>query len=151
MKYGILLIPLLALSCQLDTRLNRLDKGRRQADAFLDALGNDSLATAALQGAESAVITRTFSQALAGRCDWPSRRGKFIDFYMHSEEEERFVTYIYEYFLDCDSIRLLLTFDTSTDDVPVHSAHIEPIENKNAWLVDPMKSILKDKEWEKKK
>jgi hypothetical protein len=31
------------------------------------------------------------------------------------------------------------------------TAHLEPLETKNPWLIDPMKSIHKDKDWEKHK
>jgi len=151
MRYGIVLIYLLATGCQLNERLDRLDQGRKKADFFLDHL-QDSVKMAALAADPTmALHVRNFTAALAERCDWAGRRGTFIDFYMHRSGDERRVTYIYEYFLDCDSVRVLLTYDTGSDSVVIHTAHLEPIELDNPWLVDPMKSIIKNKDWEKRK
>jgi hypothetical protein len=68
---------------------------------------------------------------------------------MKNDDGLESVSYIYEYFLDCDSLRFVLTFDTTKDSVELISMVIEPIEAECDLLVDPMKSILKDKDWEK--
>lgn len=151
MRYGILLIYSLLAACQLGVRMDRLDRGRRQADYLLDHLENDSALAIYSSDPRVAAQVRSLGLALTERCGWSTRRGKFIDFYMHKEGDRNAVTYIYEYFLDCDSLRLLLTFNTQTDSIFLQATHVEPLESENPWLIDPMKSILKDKDWEKKK
>jgi hypothetical protein len=150
MKYGVLLILAGLASCQLETRMNRLDSGRKKADAVIEAIG-DSARIALLPSDSERKHAGLFYRSLADRCDWTNKRGKFVDFYMHEEENHHAVSYIYEYFLDCDSIRLTLVYDTNQDSVSMVSAHLEPLETKNPWLIDPMKSIHKDKDWEKHK
>lgn len=149
MKYTVFLILIVLHSCGLGSRMERLDSGRQQADAFLQHLG-DSVWAASLP-TEAQVFGRNLGNSIGSRCDWPRRRGKFVDFYMHREGNRQAVTYIYEFFLDCDSVRVLLTYNTASDSVRMESAFIEPIETENPWLVDPMKSIHKDKDWEKRK
>jgi hypothetical protein len=150
MKYGVLLIMIGMASCQLETRMNRLDSGRKKADAVIAAIG-DSALIAKLPGDSERKHAGLFYRSLASQCNWGKKRGKFVDFYMHEEENHHAVSYIYEYFLDCDSIRLTLVYDTNQDSVSLISAHLEPLETKNPWLIDPMKSIHKDKDWERHK
>jgi len=152
MKYGYLLIlSAVATSCGLNDTMGRLDQGRIKADFLIEHLSDSTISESFEGSGYSSNAVKSFQTALTQNCDWEKKRGKFIDFYMDRDGNDRQASFIYEYFMDCDSLRIILTYDTASDSVFLISALIEPIEQPNPLLVDPMMSILKDADWEKKK
>lgn len=76
-------------------------------------------------------------------CDYQNRKGKFVDYHyervLGSKSDK--VSFIYEYFLKCDSLRFILTYELKEDPELVWFG-VEAIENKNPMITDSTKSLL---------
>lgn len=153
MKYRVALLAasIVALSsCGFRNRMDHLDAGRKNADSIMDLMDNDAVLKMFPEKYFKPNQISTIIQPLRESCDWQKRRGKFVDFYMLNNGEEHDLAYIYEYFLDCDSLRFVLVYNTDGTKPELYSMKIEPLETENPLLVDPRKSILKDDKWDKK-
>ena len=61
-------------------------------------------------------------------CDFKNRKGHFInDFYQKGPNYDR-VSFIYEYYLKCDSIRFIISYDI-TNEINLVAFQLEGIEN----------------------
>jgi len=50
--------------------------------------------------------------------------------------------FIYEYFLNCDSIRIILTYNMTKNSPELFKIKIEPMEEKNQMIIDPSKQLI---------
>ena len=79
---------------------------------------------------------------LRENCAWEDRDGKYVDFYhMKKVGEYDLMSYIYEYYLDCDSLRFILTVDVAGEP-EMHHFNMEPLERENFMIVDPSKQLI---------
>lgn len=79
-------------------------------------------------------------------CDYQNRKGKFVDYayerVLGSKSDK--VSFIYEYFLRCDSLRFIMTYELKEDPELVWFG-VEAIENRNPMITDTTKSLLHQK------
>jgi hypothetical protein len=77
---------------------------------------------------------------LKNKCDFANRRGNFInDFYQKGQDFER-VSFIYEYYLQCDSIRFIITYNLGKE-VELYEFKLEPIEKDNDMIKNPERCL----------
>ncbi len=79
---------------------------------------------------------------IAQNCDWQNRDGKFVDFFNHKKiggVDE--VSFIYEYYLSCDSLRFIVTV-ARLEEPEVMGFHLEPLENENPMVLFPEKQLI---------
>jgi hypothetical protein len=50
--------------------------------------------------------------------------------------------FIYEYFLDCDSLRVILIYNMIKNSPEIFKINLEPIEKENQMIIDPSKQLL---------
>ncbi|MGB5287448.1 MAG: hypothetical protein WBN42_03090, partial [Ignavibacteriaceae bacterium] len=50
--------------------------------------------------------------------------------------------FIYEYYLKCDSVRVILVFDMEKESPELIAFNMEPIENKNKYIVNPENQLI---------
>ena len=87
--------------------------------------------------------TKAFIGDIDSKCDWDNREGKFVDFYsMKNVGGVDKTAFIYEYFLDCDSLRVILTFDMIENSPEIFGLNLEQLEKENKMIIDPSKQLL---------
>jgi hypothetical protein len=86
--------------------------------------------------------TKPFIDTLTKRCDFNNKRGKFVDFYTMSINGASKTAYIYEYILNCDSLRFIYIYDFDTKEPELQNFKIEGLEVENKMIVDPSKQLL---------
>lgn len=143
-----LLSSALLMSCGWNDRMRHLDAGKDHADKILRMMETDSVYDLFPGNFFRKPALEQIVGTLRENCDWPKRRGQFTDYYAAEKNGRHDIAYIYEYLLDCDSLRFVFTFHADGDQPELYAFTIEPLESPTGLLVDPMKSILKDKEWE---
>lgn len=74
-------------------------------------------------------------------CDWKNKDGKFVDFFTSKNiggiDQ---TTFIYEYYLKCDSLRFILSFNVE-DEPELMGFNVEPIETENKMILFPEKQL----------
>ena len=75
-------------------------------------------------------------------CNWEGRSGKFVDFFTMNNEGKNSTAYIYEYFLQCDSLRFVLIYDMEQKEPELYKINIEPIELPSNMIIDPNKQLM---------
>jgi hypothetical protein len=85
-------------------------------------------------------------QPLREDCDWENRKGKFVDTYwlqVMDRDQDRY-GYIYEYYLDCDSLRFIYWYADPKQNCLVN-LQIEPIEKPTTFVTYKRKQLANDK------
>jgi hypothetical protein len=147
----ILCAALFLVGCNWNENMAKMDAARFQSDSIVDRLNSTELFALLPDSIGQQKGYQTLQQTLSESCNWEKRRGKFIDYYSVNQNGQRSIYFIYEYFLDCDSLRFLLHYDLEPKQPVLRSMNIQPLEQPCDFLVDPMKSILKDPKWDQKK
>ncbi|WP_300672753.1 hypothetical protein [Soonwooa sp.] len=79
---------------------------------------------------------------IAKNCDWKNRDGKFVDFYtMKNIGGTDQTAYIYEYYLKCDSLRFIFTYNMNNEKPELYRFDIEPLEQPNQMIIFPEKQL----------
>ncbi|MDB5146210.1 MAG: hypothetical protein JWQ57_230 [Mucilaginibacter sp.] len=74
---------------------------------------------------------------LKNKCDFANRKGNFVnDFYRKKPGGIDQVSFIYEYYLKCDSIRFILTYNLDNK-IELFNFKMEPIEKDNPMITKP--------------
>lgn len=76
-------------------------------------------------------------------CDWKNKDGKFVDFFTSKNIGGIDQTaFIYEYYLKCDSLRFILSFNVENEP-ELMGFRLEPIEAENTMILFPEKQLKK--------
>lgn len=80
---------------------------------------------------------------LREKCEYKKRTGKFVDdFYERALGHDLDkVTFIYEYFLKCDSVRFILKYELDKEPRLI-KFRIEPIESENPMILNKSKQLI---------
>jgi len=79
-------------------------------------------------------------------CYWKNKNGKFVDFFTEKNIGGIDQTaFIYEYYMKCDSLRFILSFNTENEP-ELMGFKFEPIETENPMILFPEKQ-LKNRKW----
>ena len=74
---------------------------------------------------------------LKNKCDFANRKGNFVnDFYQSNPNDGDLVSFIYEYYLKCGKIRLILTYKIS-DEIELFNFRLEPTTKSNSMVTRP--------------
>ena len=74
-------------------------------------------------------------------CDWKNKDGKFVDFFTQKNiGGNDQVSFIYEYYMKCDSLRFILSFNIE-DEPELMGFKFEPIETENPMILFPEKQL----------
>ena len=75
-------------------------------------------------------------------CDWQNRDGKYVDFFnQKSIGGTDQIAFIYEYYLNCDSLRIILAFNIE-DEIELMRFNFEPLEKENEMILFPEKQLI---------
>lgn len=78
---------------------------------------------------------QSYLEKLRG-CNWENKKGKFVDVFWLSDSktgQNRF-GYIYEYFLDCDSLRFIYWYPDAGQKGKLVDLIIEPVEQASIFV-----------------
>lgn len=73
---------------------------------------------------------------LKNKCDFKNRQGHFLNEYYAADKSE--VSLIYEYYLKCDSIRFILTYNIK-DSIELYGFKMESIKKANPMVRKPLR------------
>lgn len=81
-------------------------------------------------------------EGISQNCDWQNKDGKFVDFFtMKNIGGIDQAAYIYEYYLKCDSLRFILTYDMDKEKPELLRFDIQPLEEPNEMILFPEKQL----------
>lgn len=85
---------------------------------------------------------KNFVEGISQNCDWKNKDGKFVDFFtMKNIGGIDKTAYIYEYYLKCDSLRFILTYDIDKETPELSRLDIQPLEEPNDMILFPEKQL----------
>jgi hypothetical protein len=115
-----------------------------QAKAKADILLNDISLGKAYAAFPEKYFTREQTHALMdelkNKCDFANRKGIFINDYTQISNGIKKVSFIYEYYLKCDSIRFILTYNLGKNP-ELYEFKLEPIEKDNPMITISQKRL----------
>ncbi|HWB92123.1 MAG TPA: hypothetical protein VG605_09730 [Puia sp.] len=78
---------------------------------------------------------------LQNNCDFKDRKGNFInDYYEKNLGGEDRVSFIYEYYLKCDSLRFIMTYNLGPE-IELYRFRIESIKKNNNMILKPERRL----------
>ncbi len=81
-------------------------------------------------------------------CNWSKRKGKKIDVFWLRTEEGDFFGHVYEYFLDCDNLRLIYWYQ-GLDTKKIVDFMIEDLEDESLFVVAKKRHLKNKKKYKK--
>lgn len=85
---------------------------------------------------------RPFLLQLTDNCDLANKQGKFVDYFSMLNNGKTQYAFIYEYIMDCDSLRFIYTYDLETEKPELFHFKIEGLEVPSNMIIDPSKQLL---------
>ena len=85
---------------------------------------------------------------LKNDCNWNKRIGKKIDVFWLRNVDGDFFGYVYEYFLDCDNLRLIYWYNNASGNGKVVDFMIENLEDESMFVVSKRKHLKNKKKYQ---
>lgn len=124
------------------SRMERNNLARQNADFILDNLNNPEVIEEFPEKYFPREETKQLLKDILATCDWSERNGKYVDFFEFDYEGDNETAFIYEYFLNCDSLRFVLTYDLDLERPELHRLIVEPLELPSQLINDRSKQLL---------
>lgn len=137
-----LLIASLFISCNVKDKLEKMDKAKADSEFIMNNLNASGILDRFPEKYFPRQQTKPFIDTLTKRCDFDTKRGKFVDFFTMSINGANKTAYIYEYILNCDSLRFIYIYDFDTKEPELQNFRIEGLEVENKMIIDPSKQLL---------
>ena len=80
-------------------------------------------------------------------CSWNNRIGKKVDTFWLKTEQGNFFGHVYEYFMDCDNLRLIYWSPNPQDINPIVDFMIEDLEEKSQFVTSSNKYLKNKKRY----
>jgi hypothetical protein len=146
--FVLLSLGLSTVGCGIQENQEKIAKAEKDAAYIMAHLDKEEVLThfpAASFPANQNGRLKALIGAVGPKCDWPGRRGKFVDFCSISNNGKNSVAYIYEYFLKCDSLRFVMLYDLEPREPQLVNFQVEPLEKPNSLIVYPEKQLMPPK------
>jgi hypothetical protein len=138
---GVLIIIVGVISFYGYRKMQNFNLAKEKADYIINNLDNPNIAE---KFPVKFFPKEQLDPVLIGireKCDWKSKDGKFVDFFTQKSvggiDQNAF---IYEYYLKCDSLRFILSFNTEKEP-ELMNFYFEPLENENKMILFPEKQL----------
>lgn len=86
---------------------------------------------------------------LLSECDWSKRIGKKIDVFWLRTNQGDFFGHSYEYFMDCDNLRLIYWYPNPSETGRIVDFMIENLEDESIWVISKRKHLKNKKKYKK--
>ena len=86
---------------------------------------------------------------LVNECNWSSRIGQKVDVFWMNTEKGSYFGHVYEYFMDCDNLRLIYWYDTPTERGEIVEFMIEDLEDDSKFVTSKKNYLRNRKKYSK--
>jgi len=80
-------------------------------------------------------------------CNWKNRVGKKVDVFWLKTDRGDYFGHVYEYFMDCDNLRLIYWSLNGRDIFPIIDFMIEDLEDDSQFVTSPRKHLKNKKKY----
>lgn len=140
----IVMIALLS-HCNVKEKMQKLDKAKKNADFIMNNLNRPEVIQQFPEKYFPHELLKPAIDSLNVHCDLDKKDGKFVDFFTMLNNGKSRTAYIYEYFLNCDSLRFIYIYDFETTEPELMQFNVEGLEQPNQMIIYPEKSLLNSK------
>lgn len=109
----------------------KVDQSKIKADNLLKKIALGNAHDAFSEKYFDVNQTHALMNELKYKCDFPNRKGGFINNYLQETSKGTKVTFIYEFYLKCDNIRFIITYKLGKE-IELFEFNLEPIEKDNS-------------------
>ena len=135
-------ITFLLGSCNIKGKMEKHTKAQEKSDYIMKNLTNSEVSSEFPEKNFPKDQTQKLLNDIKTNCDWENKKGKFVDFFTMNNNGKNSTAYIYEYFLQCDSLRFVLIYDMEQEEPELFKLNIEPIEQPSQMIIDPSKQLM---------
>lgn len=132
----------LLTGCNVKEKLEKMDKAKADSEFIMNNLNKPDIIDRFPEKYFPKQQVRPFIDTLIKHCDFDNKKGKFVDFFTMSINGASKTAYIYEYILNCDSLRFIYVYDFDTKEPELQNFKIEGLEIENKMIIDPSKQLL---------
>jgi hypothetical protein len=132
----------LVTSCNVKDKIEKMDKAKADSEFIMNNLNKSNIIDRFPEKYFPRQQTEPFIDNLTQNCDFDNKRGKFVDFFTMSINGASKTAYIYEYILNCDSLRFIYVYDFDAKEPELQNFKIEGLEVENKMIIDPSKQLL---------
>jgi len=119
---------------------NQVSQARLRADKLLNDISLGKAYYAFPEKYFPTNQTHALMDELKVKCDFVNRKGVFIYEYLQENYYNKKVSFVFEYFLKCDSIRFIITYKLGKE-IELFEFNLEPIEKENPMITKPEKRL----------
>jgi hypothetical protein len=119
---------------------DQISKAKIEADKLLNDISFGKANNSFPEKYFPANQTQPLMEELKEKCDFANRKGTFINEYLHESFNGRRISFIYEYYLECDSIRFVVTYKLGKE-IELFEFILEPIEKNNPMITKPERRL----------
>ena len=131
--------------CNVNEKIRKLDQGKENADFIMNNLSKPEVIEQFPERYFPYEQLKPAIDTLVAHCDLDKKEGKFVDFFTMLNNGKSSTAYIYEYFLNCDSLRFIYVYDFEPAKPELMHFKIEGLEQPNSMILYPEKSLLNSK------
>jgi cytoplasmic iron level regulating protein YaaA (DUF328/UPF0246 family) len=135
----IILITLVLFSCA-KVEQKQIEQAKKLSEKLLDDIASGKADDAFPKKYFQPDQTRINLSELKNKCDFANRRGHFINDFYESRNGYFNVHFIYEYYLKCDSIRIVISYNLN-DNIELYSFKMEGLEEDNFMILKPERRL----------
>jgi len=137
-----IILPILLFGCDYKESLDKHNKAQSIADNIIENLEDPSIYDKFSEKSFPREQLSPLINYLTKDCDWKNRDGKFVDYVTIGKVGAVNQTgFIYEYYLNCDSLRFILVFNMKSETPELKGFLVEPLEKENKMIIDPSKQL----------
>lgn len=124
------------LCCGCFERVKQMETAKRMSELLLDRIGEGTALDEFPEKHFPREQGERLLHALKEDCDFKNRKGVFVNDVTSTFNTQWRVSYIYEFMLKCDTVRLVLSYNLGKEPELVEFK-IEPIEKHNPMILKP--------------
>lgn len=138
----IISLTFLIASCNIGGKMEKHNKAQEKSDYIMNNLTNPDVFKEFPEKYFPKDDTERLLNDIRVNCGWNNRNGKFVDFFTMNNNGKNSTAYIYEYFLQCDSLRFVLIYDMEQEEPELFKFNVEPIEQPSQMIIDTSKQLM---------
>lgn len=137
------ILILILTSCNFNQSIKLQEEARKNADFIIENLDKQEVVNQfPKEFFPNTLQIKQFIDELRLQCGYKSRIGKFVDQFTERNlgaKQDR-ISFIYEFYLLCDSLRFTLTY-TLHDSAVLSGMHYQKLNEINPMILDPSKKL----------
>lgn len=139
--FGVLLLVVAVIAINMWLSNAKYERAKKSADYIIENLDKEDVHNSFPPEYFPKEQIKPFLGGVREKCDWKNRDGKFVDFFaLKNKNEPDQTAFIYEFHLDCDSLRFILTYQM-IEQPKLMGFKYEPLENHNPLILFPEKQL----------